>query len=125
VSGDITILVVDDDDVVRRSTCRVLEGLGYSVISTASAEEALTRLDGSDESPVLLVTALTLPGMGGGELADRLQASDPGLGVLFLSGYALEGEEDLKDVEAGRRLLQKPFSVDSLSEAVGRVLGQA
>ena len=82
VPGERTILVVDGDDGVRRSTCRVLEGMGYSVISTASAEEALTTLDGSDEIPVLLVTALSLPGMGGRELADRLQASHPRLGVV-------------------------------------------
>ena len=81
--------------------------------------------DGSDEIPVLLVTALDLPGMGGGELANRLQASHPGLAVLFLSGYALEGEDDLKDFARGRRLLQKPFSVDSLSEAVRGVLADA
>jgi signal transduction histidine kinase len=120
VPGD-TILVVDDDDVVRRFTCRVLEGLGYTVISAASAEEALTTLNGSEKRPVLLVTALSLPGMGGAELADRLQTSSPGLGVLFLSGYAMEGE-NLKGVAGGRRLLEKPFSIDSLSEAVRWVL---
>ena len=122
VPADRTVLVVDDDDGVRRSTCRVLKKLGYAVISTASAEEALATLDASDEIPVLLVTALDLPGIGGGELANRLQASHPGLAVLFLSGYALEGEDDLKDFAGGRRLLQKPFSVDSLSEAVRGVL---
>jgi two-component system, cell cycle sensor histidine kinase and response regulator CckA len=120
--GGRTVLVVDGDDEVRRSTCRVLEGLGYALVSTTSAEEALSALDGSEEVPDLLVTALNLPGMGGGELADRLQASFPGLGVLFLSGYALEGEDDLKDVAGGRRLLQKPFSVESLIEAVRQVL---
>lgn len=122
VPGVRTVLVVDGDDGVRRSTCRVLEGLGYAVVSTASAEEALTTLDGSEEVPDLLVAALTLPGMDGAELADRLQASVPGLGVLFLSGYALEGDDYDKDVAGGRRLLQKPFSVESLTEAVRRVL---
>ena len=124
VRGDCTVLVVDGDDGVRQSTCRALELLGYTVISTASAEEALIAL-GSAEMPDLLVTALSLPGMGGGELAERLQASAPGLGVLFLSGYALEGDEDLKDIARGRWLLQKPFSVDSLGEAVSRVLANA
>lgn len=123
--GARTVLVVDGDDEVRRSTCRVLEGMGYTVVATASAEEALTTLDGSDECPALLVTALSLPGMGGGELADRLQASVPGLNVLFLTGYALEGDDDLKDIARGRRLLQKPFSVESLIEAVRLVRGDS
>jgi two-component system, cell cycle sensor histidine kinase and response regulator CckA len=122
VPGGCTILVVDGDDGVRRSTCRILEKLGYAVISAACAEEVLATLDASGEMPDLMVAALSLPGMGGGELADHLQASYPSLGVLFLSGYALEGTEDLKDVAGGRRLLQKPFSVDSLSAAVRRVL---
>jgi two-component system, cell cycle sensor histidine kinase and response regulator CckA len=124
VPVDSTILLVDGDEGVRRSTCRVLEALGYAVISTASAEEALAALHESDEAPDLLVAALSLPAMGGGELADRIEALHPGIGVLFLSGYALEGEEDLKDVAGGRRLLQKPFSVDSLSDAVRRVLDE-
>jgi two-component system, cell cycle sensor histidine kinase and response regulator CckA len=116
--GGRTVLVVDSDDGVRRFTCRVLEGLGYSLVSAASAEEALSTLDGSGEVPELLVTALTLQGMDGGELADRLQALVPGLGVLFLSGYALEGDDDLKHVARGRRLLNKPFSIESLIDAV-------
>ncbi len=125
VPGGRTVLVVDSDDEVRRSICRVLEGLGYTLVSTASAEEALTTLGGSEEAPDLLVTALSLPGMGGRDLADRLQASVPGLGVLFLSGYALEGDDDLKDVAGGRQLLQKPFSVESLIEAVRKALADS
>jgi PAS domain S-box-containing protein len=117
--GARTVLVVDSDDAVRRSTCRVLEDLGCRVISTTSAEDALTTLDESQEVPELLVTALSLPGIDGAELADRLQASIPGLGVLYLSGYAVEGDHD---VAGGRRLLQKPFSVESLIEAVRQVL---
>ena len=121
--GGLTVLVVDSDDGVRRSICRVMEGLGYPSVSSSSAEEALSTVAGSEEVPNLLVTALSLPGMSGRELADRLQASVPGLRVVFLSGYALEGDDDLKDVAGGRRLLQKPFSVESMTEAVRQVLG--
>ena len=124
-AGGRTVLVVDGDDEVRRSTCRVLEGLGYTLVSTPSAEAALTTVDGSQEVPDLLVTALSLPGMDGGELADRLQAAVPGLRVLFVSGYAVEGNEDLKGVAGGRRILQKPFSVESLIDAVRQVLADA
>lgn len=119
--GGPKVLVVDDDDDVRRLTCRVLEGLGWTVASTASAEDAVSAFEGALEPHDLLVTALSLPGMDGTALADRLQASAPGLGVLFLSSYGAEGNEPLKSFARGRGLLQKPFSVESLSEAVRRV----
>ena len=124
VPGRRTVLVVDSDDKVRRSTGRVLESLGYKVVSSGSAEEALTTLDASEEIPDLLVTALSLPGLAGEELADRLQESYPGLGVLFLSGYTQEADR-IEAVAGGRRLLPKPFSVESLTEAVRRVQGDS
>jgi len=120
--GDRRVLVVDGDDAVRQSTCRVLEGLGCTVTSTATAEAALAAVEGSERTPELLVAALSLPGMAGRELADRLHSSHPQLTVLFLSGYALEGDQSLRTLEDGRVLLRKPFSVESLSEAVRQLL---
>ncbi|MEX2471193.1 MAG: ATP-binding protein [Gemmatimonadota bacterium] len=120
--GGPRVLVVDDDDDVRRATCRVLEGLGWTVISRASAEEALAALEGSGDTPDLLVTTLTLPGMDGTALANRLQSSYPGLGVLFVSSYAEDGSDSLRSFAGRRGLLRKPFSVESLSEAVRRLL---
>lgn len=117
-----TALVVDDDEAVRRSTGRVLRDLGCAVFTAASAEEALARLAGSPGIPDLLVTALSLPGMDGRDLADHLQSAQPDLGVLFLSGYAFKGDDPPRDVGGGRALLQKPFSVEELSEATRRLL---
>ena len=123
-SGARLVLVVDGDEGVRRSTGRVLEGMGYAPIYAASAAEAIAALEAMGTRPELLVTALTLRGMDGRELADRVQAAVPGVGVLFLSGYAMEGDDDLRDVTGGRRLLKKPFSVESLVEAVRQVVGE-
>jgi two-component system, cell cycle sensor histidine kinase and response regulator CckA len=120
--GGHTVLVVDGEDDVRRSTGRALGGLGYNVVSVGSAEEALARLEALESTPDLLVTALNLPGMGGRELAERLQTSDPGLGVLFLSGFATEEDDTVRDFDGHRGLLQKPFSLESLREAVRRAL---
>lgn len=119
-----TVLVVDSDDEMRRSTGRVLMGLGYKPLHAASAEDALALMGGSLPGPNLLVTALSLPGMDGRSLADRLQGLVPDMGVLFLSGYAMEGDADLRDLAGGRRLLKKPFSVESLIEAVRQVDGE-
>ncbi|MFN2326855.1 MAG: ATP-binding protein [Gemmatimonadales bacterium] len=120
--GGRTVLVVEGDDAVRHSTCHALGGLGYRLVATASAEEALAVVEGLEQPPDLLVTALNLPGLDGEALADRLQASVPGLAVLFLSGYAPEGDDYFKDVANGRRLLRKPFSLESLIDAVRQVI---
>jgi PAS domain S-box-containing protein len=121
-TGGRTALIVDSDIEVRRSTGRVLTGLGYKPCYATSGEEALRMLDDATTAPDLLVTALNLSGMDGRHLADRLQESVPALGVLFLSGYAMEGDDDLRDLTGGRRLLKKPFSVESLIEAVRQVV---
>jgi two-component system, cell cycle sensor histidine kinase and response regulator CckA len=122
--GGRTVLVVDGDLEVRRFTCRVLRGLGYRVVSTASSEDVLATLKASEEIPVLLVVSLGLPGRDGEELADRLQELNPGLGVIFLSSYDLEGDR-LRAVSGGRQLLPGPFSVGTLTEAVRRVLNDS
>lgn len=116
-----SVLVVDTDESVRRSTCRILEGLGYSVVSAASAEEALTALEAMHRAPVLLVTSLSLPELSGEWLADRVQRAHPGVGVLFLAGYTSDGDR-LRPLSGGRQVLARPFSVEALTEAVRRVL---
>jgi two-component system, cell cycle sensor histidine kinase and response regulator CckA len=122
--GGRTVLVVDGDSDVRRFTCRVLRGLGYRAVPSASASEALATLTASEEIPVLLVASLGLPGRGGEELADRLQEANPGLGVVFLSSSDLEGDR-LRAVSGGRQLLPRSFSVGTLTEAVRRVLNDS
>ena len=119
------VLVVESDAGVRWSTSRALEDLGYTVASAASAEEALATLEGASRSPDLLVASLSLPGMDGRELADRFQSDDPGRGVLFLSGYAVEGDDDLGDMQNGRGLIRKPYSLGSLTAAVRRLLAES
>jgi CheY-like chemotaxis protein len=94
------------------------------VVSTASGEEALTSLEASGKSPALLVTALSLSGLDGEELADHLQEVHPGLGVIYLAGHSVEGDR-LMGVAGGRQLLTSPFSVESLTEAVRRALDDA
>ncbi|XYI03474.1 ATP-binding protein [Sorangium sp. So ce1128] len=120
--GDETVLVVEDDDAVRKLIVEVLERRGYGVVSAASAEEALAvlALEGLDAVDLLL-TDLVMPGMNGRELAERALAMHPRARVLYMSGYA-------DDVFAGaepdgeRALLQKPFTPDTLAHRVREVL---
>jgi PAS domain S-box-containing protein len=118
-----TVLVVEDEDAVRRITCRVLERLGYRVLAAANGEEALALLEA--ERPVLdlLLTDLIMPRMSGRELASELVQAQPKLRVLFVSGYTDEAVGHLGMLEEGMGFLQKPFSLESLGEAVRKVMG--
>ncbi len=114
------LLLVEDNESVRRTFQRLLSGLGYQVTAVESAEEAEVL------RPVvpfeLLLTDVLLPGASGGKLAQRLKARWPGLAVVFMSGYA-EDELIRGDVsEGGATYLQKPVDIEALGSAVRAAL---
>jgi CheY-like chemotaxis protein len=98
-----TVLLVDDEDLVRSSTADILADLGYAVVEASSAEEAL-RLVTQGLRPDLLVTDHLMPGMDGVELARLLKQQLPALRVLVISGYA-----EAEGVAADLPRLEKPF----------------
>ncbi|MHB1167789.1 MAG: hybrid sensor histidine kinase/response regulator [Longimicrobiales bacterium] len=108
-----TVLVVDDEDAVRRLTVRVLELSGWSVIEAASGEQALHTMQGRGASIDLLITDVMMRGMNGVDLVSKLRASGSDVPVLFVSGYAGE-EPDFGDGV----FLAKPFSPPALLQAV-------
>jgi len=120
--GHRTVLVVEDEDAVRRITCRVLERLGYTVVAAADGDEALAIVARGGPVIDLLVTDLLMPRMNGRELAGQLAATFPALRVLFVSGYTDEAIGQHGMLRPGTGFLQKPFSIESLGEAVKRVL---
>ncbi|WP_437803473.1 ATP-binding protein [Sorangium sp. So ce693] len=120
--GDETVLVVEDDDAVRKLIVDVLERRGYGVLSAASGEEALAVLAREGEDAVdLLLTDLVMPGMNGRELAERAVAIHPRARVLYISGYA---EDVLAGAEPDRELalLQKPFTPETLAQRLRDLL---
>lgn len=120
--ADRTVLVVEDEDAVRRVVRKVLERLGHKVLTAADGDEALALVDASGEPIDLLVTDLVMPGRSGREVAAELCAAQPGLPVLFMSGYTTEAAGDLGLLDEGRAFLQKPFSVEALSGIVRDLL---
>lgn len=115
--GGRAVLLVDDDPQVRRVTARVLAGRGHIVLEARNGEEAL-RMCAARPDVGLVLTDLVMPGMGGIELADRLEASDSTARVVFTSGYSpadLAHREALPDAAL---LLNKPWTVDALMEIV-------
>ena len=121
-AGSERILLVEDEDMVRRLSERVLSMRGFDVISTTNAEEALAFLENNDDAINLLLTDVVLPGMTGSELCERARALRPRMRVLFMSGYT---EDDVLryGVQTGKsELLIKPFTPNVLLTQVRQTL---
>jgi len=121
-AGTETILLVEDDEAVRRATARVLRRAGYEVIAAGSGADAIAALAEYEGPLDLLITDVVMPGMTGPQVADRLRESSPGLRVLFVSGYSDEVVVRQGLAGAGQNYLEKPFVVDVLLERVREVL---
>jgi CheY-like chemotaxis protein len=120
-----TVLLVEDEEAVRALSLLLLEGLGYRVLEAANAEEALRLVDEGGQKPDLLLTDVVMPGRNGRELAEALRRQDPGLKVLFQSGYTGEVVVGHGVVEGEMAFLQKPFTRDALAKKVRAVLDAA
>ncbi|MDX1566560.1 MAG: PAS domain S-box protein [Longimicrobiales bacterium] len=116
------VLLVEDDENVRRVSQRMLERLGYDVVTARDAEEALSMPEGRIESLDLLLTDVVLPGMGGRVLAETIRERHPGIEILFASGYSDDEILDREILKHGGRLVQKPFTVDQLARKVREAL---
>jgi len=116
-----TILVVEDQEDVRRLTVAVLEHYGYKVLSAAGGEEALALAKEFAGVIDLLVTDVVMPGMSGRELAKQLKAQ-LGLRVLFMSGYTDKAIAHRGILDTGLEYIQKPFTPESLAHKVRAIL---
>jgi signal transduction histidine kinase/ActR/RegA family two-component response regulator len=120
--GSETIMVVEDEEVVRHLICTVLGDLGYSVLSAESAAKGLL-LAGEQKDPIdLLVTDIVMPDMHGPALARELSPLQPGMKVLFVSGYSDSDISDQGVLDPGLVVLQKPFTQESLARKVREIL---
>jgi CheY-like chemotaxis protein len=122
LDGNETILLVEDEEMLRELSADILAMYGYNVIAAATGTEAL-ELSGKENSTVdLLLTDVVMPGMSGKRLADELRSFIPGIKVLFMSGYADEiiAEHGILDEESS--LINKPFTPEGLARKVREVL---
>jgi CheY-like chemotaxis protein len=117
-----TVLVVEDQPIVRSLIRRILAGVGYEVFSAADGREALEIARQHDGPIDLLLTDVIMPAMTGLELAERFSQVRPAVRTLFMSGYTdgTFGDDDTRMAEID--FLQKPFSADQLLERVQRAL---
>ncbi|MCU1785846.1 response regulator [Pseudomonas sp. 13B_2.1_Bac1] len=112
-----TILVVEDDAIVRMLIVDVLEELEFQVLEAADAEEALKVVEDSSKVIDLMMTDVGLPDMDGKQLATKVRELRPDLPILFASGYA-----ESIDVPEGMQVIGKPFSIDQLRDKVKTIL---
>ena len=121
-SGHGAILLVEDQEAVRRLIAHVLLSSGYHVIEAKSGSQALALPDSQVRSIDLLITDVVMPGISGRELATRLTARREGLRVLFISGYASNAIVHQGVLDPGVAFLQKPFSPAQIAARVGEIL---
>jgi PAS domain S-box-containing protein len=114
--GTETILLVEDEDPVRRVVETMLKRHGYQVLASASTQEAIAVAEQHPSEIHLLITDIMLPGMSGRKMAECLMARRPDMKVLFVSGYGdAKAQNDL-------HFLQKPFSTEELATKIREIL---
>lgn len=123
-SGTETILVVEDEDIVRRMVCRILKTHGYNVLRASGGFEAIELALSYNEKIDLLLTDVIMPKMNGKELRDKIVEMRPQTKIMYMSGYAdvVIARHGVLDDEAG--FLQKPFSLWDLTTKVRETLDQ-
>jgi two-component system cell cycle sensor histidine kinase/response regulator CckA len=120
--GSETVLLVEDEAGVRYLARRILEDNGYRVLDAASGQDAELIFAQHRGSIDLLVTDVLMPGLSGPDLFLRLAVDDPGLKVVYISGYATEAMARQFGLDRSRPFLQKPFTASQLASTVRSVL---
>ncbi len=120
--GSETILVVEDEEPVRRVTREALEQGGYRVFEATDGTEALAMMRRHRDDVDLVLTDVVMPRMGGVAFVDQLREEFPKIRVLFMSGYANRAESSEAFLPAGAALLEKPFGPREIIERVREIL---
>ena len=122
--GSEKILLAEDEDSVRDVTTRILESCGYQVTTAVDGRDALDKFEIAEVSFDLLLTDVVMPRMKGTDLARQLLRLDPELRIVFMSGYNEEAVLGRDFDKGGPLLIQKPFSPQTLTRSIRRVLDQ-
>jgi CheY-like chemotaxis protein len=122
LTGFATVLVVEDDPLVRSYAVMTLESLGYKVIAAADGNDALQKLESGINIDVLFTDIVMPGGINGWDLAERAQQTRPGLTVLLTTGYSVESLTKYGRLRPGCGLLTKPYRKADLATRMREIL---
>jgi PAS domain S-box-containing protein len=122
LSGNETLLVLEDHEALRAHVCELLSGFGYRVLSAGTGQAALDLLDQHEEVALILTDVVLPGGMNGREMADAARLRRPKLKLLFMTGYTQNGIVHGGRLDADVELIGKPFTSVQLAQKVRRVL---
>ncbi len=122
MKGTETILVVDDEVHVLDTTRAMLEHLGYTVLTAEGGKAGWEIYQDNKDTIGLVILDMVMPGMGGGEVYDRMKALDPDVKVIISSGYSLNVEASEIMGRGANDFIQKPFGVKDLSHKIRKVI---
>lgn len=117
-----TVLVVDDEEMVRRLAARILLGEGYHVIEAGGGDEAVRALQRASSRIDAVVTDVAMPGLGGRQLGETIQRCWPRVRVLYMSGFPARKMVDEGSLDPTSPFLQKPFTREQLARKLREVL---
>jgi DNA-binding NtrC family response regulator len=120
--GTETILIVEDEEEVRKLAVRILERQGYKVLEASQGLDAFLIAEKYEDLIHLLVTDVVMPKISGRELADRMAEIRPEIKVLYMSGYTDNAIVHHGVLGEGIKFIQKPFTVEGLARKVREVL---
>ncbi len=120
--GEGTLLFVDDEEIILNIGVKLLQKLGYEVITARSGFEAIEIYEANRDSIDMVLLDLVMPGMDGGETYDRLKALNPDIKALLSSGYSVGGKASEILRRGCNGFLQKPYRIKDLSMKIGEIL---
>jgi CheY-like chemotaxis protein len=120
-----TILLVEDDHDVRAYVVEILRDLQFRVLDAHDADAALGMVDRNDVRVDLVLTDVVLPGMNGRQLAEEMKSRQPGIKVLYMSGYSRDAIVRQGRLGSGVELMQKPLTREVLAERIRAALGDS
>ena len=123
LTGDGTVLLVEDEDAVRMFGARALKNEGYNVLEACNGEEALEVINnGSNQKIDLIISDVVMPGMDGHTLVQLVRHEMPEIKIVLMSGYSEEVFADDVERDAGIHFLAKPFSLKGLTGKVREIM---
>jgi CheY-like chemotaxis protein len=118
------MLVVDDEEMVRRLAARILKGDGYQVLEAGSGEDAVRLLQRAANRIAGVLTDVAMPGLNGRQLGDTIRSCWPGVRVLYMSGFPARRIVDEGALDPSSPFIQKPFTSEQLTRKVRLLLAE-